>query len=140
MSDLLLVNGDFHTMDPRRSARRRRGHPRTDDSLAVGERGGRARGVRGRVRASSTCGAPASLPGLTDAHLHFKWYAESLRAVDVETADAGRGGGARRTRARKSAGRRVDHADRDGITTSGEPARCPTCGRWTGRRRGTPSP
>ena len=26
------------------------------------------------------------VPGLTDAHIHFKWYAESLRAVDVETA------------------------------------------------------
>ena len=26
------------------------------------------------------------LPGLTDSHLHFKWFAESLAAVDVETA------------------------------------------------------
>jgi predicted amidohydrolase YtcJ len=26
------------------------------------------------------------LPGLTDSHLHFKWFSESLAAVDVETA------------------------------------------------------
>lgn len=29
-------------------------------------------------------GGRCVLPGLTDSHLHFRWYAESLRSVDVE--------------------------------------------------------
>ncbi len=83
MSDLLLVNGIVHTMDPAR--------PR---ATAVAMRGGHFLFVGDDAAARAACaGTPhvidlrgaCVLPGLTDAHLHFRWYAEALHAVDVET-------------------------------------------------------
>jgi predicted amidohydrolase YtcJ len=61
---------------------------------AVAIRDGRfaAVGNEAEARAALPGGAPVRdlggrcvLPGLTDAHLHFRWYAEALRSVDVET-------------------------------------------------------
>ncbi len=81
--ELLLLNGVFHTMDP--------GCPR---AAAVAIRSGRfiVVGEEAAARAALSAGAPVRdlggrcvLPGLTDAHLHFRWYAEALRSVDVET-------------------------------------------------------
>ena len=83
-ADLLLVNGSFHTMDAV-----------APHARAVAIRDGRFMYVGDEPGARAAAGAHAEildlqgrcvLPGLTDAHLHFKWFAESLRAVDVETA------------------------------------------------------
>jgi len=82
-ADLLLLNGSFHTMDAgaphARAVAIREGRfvHVGDEAGARAARGGRAEvlDLRGRC----------VLPGLIDAHLHFKWYAESLRAMDVET-------------------------------------------------------
>ena len=83
-ADLLLVNGSFHTMDAAAPTAR-----------AVAIRDGRFVHVGDEHGARAAAGPRAEvldlqgrcvLPGLTDAHLHFKWFAESLRAVDVETA------------------------------------------------------
>jgi predicted amidohydrolase YtcJ len=89
---LLLVNGIVHTMEP--------GQPRAaaiavrdGRILFVGDEGeaaaalgaGSARGARRGAEVVDLAGR-CVLPGLTDAHLHFRWFAESLSAVDVETA------------------------------------------------------
>ena len=83
MPDLFLVNGTVHTMDPAR--------PR---ATAIAIRDGRFLAVGDDASARGACaGTPRTidlrgacvLPGLTDSHLHFRWYAESLHAVDVET-------------------------------------------------------
>jgi hypothetical protein len=80
----LLLKGIFHTMNERQPL-----------AEAVAMRQGRllAVGTEAEARASLGEGAQVRdlggrcvLPGLTDAHLHLKWYAETLRAVDVETA------------------------------------------------------
>ena len=83
---LLLTNGVFHTMDPRA--------PR---AACVAVRHGRLAHV-GRetdARAALTgaddvqevdLGGRCVLPGLTDSHLHFLWYAQSLHGVEAETA------------------------------------------------------
>jgi predicted amidohydrolase YtcJ len=82
--DLLLINGDFHTMDPAR--------PR---ATAAAVRGGRFIAVGDEAHVRAACpGKPGVsdlrgacvLPGLTDAHMHVRWYAEALQAVDVETS------------------------------------------------------
>lgn len=52
--------------------------------LHVGDEDG-ARSALGRRPGIVDLGGRCVLPGLVDSHLHFKWYAESLRAVDVET-------------------------------------------------------
>jgi hypothetical protein len=85
MSDeLILTNGVFHTMDPavpRASAVA----IRDGRFLFVGDVAG-CRSALGSGNARTVdCGGRCVLPGLTDSHLHFKWYAESLHAVDVET-------------------------------------------------------
>ncbi|MGA2640470.1 MAG: amidohydrolase [Spirochaetia bacterium] len=82
--DLLLVNGNFHTMDaavPKARAVASRG----GIFVHVGDEAG-ARAALGRHPEVLDLAGRCVLPGLTDAHLHFKWYAESLRAVNVETA------------------------------------------------------
>jgi predicted amidohydrolase YtcJ len=81
--DLLLLNGSFHTMDvsvPRARAVAIRG----GRFVHVGDEAGARAALGGRVEVLDLKGR-CVLPGLTDAHLHFKWYAESLRAVNVET-------------------------------------------------------
>jgi predicted amidohydrolase YtcJ len=52
--------------------------------LHVGDRDA-ARAALGGSPAVVDLGGRCVVPGLTDAHLHFKWYAESLRSVDAET-------------------------------------------------------
>ncbi len=83
-NEAILVNGVFHTMDPSLPI-----------ASAVAIRDGRFAAVGAEAAARAAVGAGAQvrdmggrcvLPGLTDAHLHFKWYAEAPRSVDVETA------------------------------------------------------
>jgi predicted amidohydrolase YtcJ len=84
--DFILFNGSFHTMEaaaPRASAiavRAGRIHS-VGDHAGVRAAVGGARGTR-----SLDLQGRCVLPGLTDSHLHFKWFAESLAALDVETA------------------------------------------------------
>ena len=89
--DLVFFNGIIHTMDPA-----------TPIASAVAIRSGRIVFVGSDEGARAALGACDRLPGgsapelvnlerrcvvpgLTDAHLHFRWYAESLDAVDAET-------------------------------------------------------
>ncbi len=51
----------------------------------VGDEDGARAALGGRPR-TIDLGGRCVLPGLTDSHLHFKWYAEALHGVDVETA------------------------------------------------------
>ena len=52
--------------------------------LHVGDEDGARAALGGRPEIVDL-GGRCVLPGLVDSHLHFKWYAEALRAVDVET-------------------------------------------------------
>ena len=53
--------------------------------LHVGDEHGARTALGGGASAEvMDLGGRCVLPGLTDAHLHFKWYAESLASVDVE--------------------------------------------------------
>ncbi|MBE3132216.1 MAG: amidohydrolase, partial [Acidobacteria bacterium] len=76
------MNGIIHTMDPVAPI-----------ASAVAIRSGRIVFVGGEEDARAALGANPEVvnlerrcvvPGLTDAHLHFRWYAESLDAVDAE--------------------------------------------------------
>ena len=80
--DLVLFNGIIHTMDPAAPI-----------ASAVAIRSGRIMFVGIDEDARAALGANPEVvnlerrcvvPGLTDAHLHFRWYAESLDAVDAE--------------------------------------------------------
>ncbi|MCX7040828.1 MAG: amidohydrolase [Spirochaetes bacterium] len=80
--DLVLFNGIIHTMDPAAPI-----------ASAVAIRSGRimfvgidedARAALGANPAVVNLERRCVVPGLTDAHLHFRWYAESLDAVDAE--------------------------------------------------------
>jgi predicted amidohydrolase YtcJ len=87
-SDLVLFNGIIHTMDPAAPV-----------ASAAAIRSGRIVFVGGDEDARAALDTlprgstpefvnlerRCVLPGLTDAHLHFRWYAESLDAVDAET-------------------------------------------------------
>jgi len=83
--DLLLFNGRFHTMEeaaPLASAVEiRAGRIHSAGSVA----GVRAGLEDAHAVQSIDLKGRCVLPGLTDSHLHFKWFAESLAAVDVET-------------------------------------------------------
>ena len=84
--DLLLLNGTFYTMSTR-PPRARAAAVRDGRFVYVGDDDG-ARAALGRRphRAPRVVdlGGRCALPGLTDSHLHFKWYAQSLASVDVE--------------------------------------------------------
>ena len=84
--DIILFNGRVRTMEaaaPRASAIAVRGGRirHVGNDTAVRAAAGGTRGVQS-IDLQGRC----VLPGLTDSHLHFKWFAESLAAVDVETA------------------------------------------------------
>jgi predicted amidohydrolase YtcJ len=86
--DLVLFNGIIRTLDPAAPV-----------ASAVAICSGRIVFVGGDEDARAALGAlprgptpefvnlegRCVVPGLTDAHLHFRWYAESLDAVDAET-------------------------------------------------------
>ena len=82
---LLLFNGVFHTME----ARAPLAHAvaiRHGRFLHVGEEpGARAALAGGGGVQEVDLGGRCVLPGLTDSHLHFMWYAQSLHGVDAET-------------------------------------------------------
>jgi predicted amidohydrolase YtcJ len=86
-ADLLLFNGVIHTMDPARPL-----------ATAAAVRGGRilvvgtsdeARAALGTRPEMVDLGGRCVLPGLTDSHIHFRWYAESLDGVHAETPTLG---------------------------------------------------
>ncbi len=85
MNDLLLSNGIFHTLD---SATPIAGAVaiRAGRFLHVGDRAGALERLGGHRVEEIDLKGRCVLPGLTDAHLHLRWYAEALRSVDVETA------------------------------------------------------
>jgi predicted amidohydrolase YtcJ len=83
--DVIYLNGVFSTMEPA-----------APGASAVAVRAGRfeyvgdAAGAREALRGPGAVrevdlGGRRVVPGLTDSHIHFKWFAESLRAVDAET-------------------------------------------------------
>jgi predicted amidohydrolase YtcJ len=82
-SDFVLFNARIHTLDaqtPCATAVAIHGEHivYVGDNTTAREMlrpGGQAIDLKGRC----------VIPGLTDAHLHFHWYAESLQTVDVET-------------------------------------------------------
>src|SRR4051812_3016638 len=78
----LLINARVYTMDP--------AHPMAE---AVAWRGDRIVSVGSSREATYAIGHGATiidaggrtvLPGLIDAHIHFTWYARSLRQVDLD--------------------------------------------------------
>lgn len=82
-SNLVLFNGRIHTLDAKTPFATAIA-VRDERILYVGEDataremlapGGEAVDLRGRCM----------IPGLTDAHLHFQWYAIGLQSVDAET-------------------------------------------------------
>jgi predicted amidohydrolase YtcJ len=101
-ADIILSGGVFHTMTerlPLASAVAIRG----GRFLYVGDLAG-AHAALGPVSPRVTdLGGRCVLPGLTDAHLHFSWYAQSLRSVDAETATLDEAVQRVRARAAKSA-------------------------------------
>ncbi len=82
MRDLILYNGRIRTLDPQRplvsAVGLRAGQialTGTDDEVHAALPGADRLNLEGRD----------VLPGLTDAHLHFEWYALGLQAVAAET-------------------------------------------------------
>jgi predicted amidohydrolase YtcJ len=92
LADRLLVNGRIYTMDaecPRASALAISG----ERILAVGD--GSAMGSGSRLSDLLVAGGEVLdlqgrcvLPGLTDSHIHFTWYALGMRHVDLTGAAA----------------------------------------------------
>jgi predicted amidohydrolase YtcJ len=92
LADRLLVNGRIYTMDagcPRASALAISG----ERILAVGD--GSAMGSGSRLSDLLVAGGEVLdlqgrcvLPGLTDSHIHFTWYALGMRHVDLTGATA----------------------------------------------------
>jgi predicted amidohydrolase YtcJ len=86
MPELLLTNGSFYTLDPARP-RAQALAIRDDRIVAVGDEA-EARAALARPGQAETLDLRGRtvLPGLVDAHLHFKWYSLGLSEVDAETA------------------------------------------------------
>jgi len=84
-NDLILFNGNIHTMDQRAPMVSAVAVRDGRIAFAGSEEGARAALAERRGAPALDLGGRCVVPGLTDAHLHFRWYAESLRAVDVET-------------------------------------------------------
>ena len=135
-ADLLLVNGVVRTMDPARPA-----------ASAVALRGGRILAVGTRDEARAVLGAQPEivdlggrcvLPGLTDSHLHFRWYAESLDGVNAETPTLEQALDRVRERPGRQALARGSQA-MAGTTTCGGEGGSPAATTWTGLPPATPS-
>lgn len=86
LANRLLVNGQIHTMDaecPRASAVAISG----ERILAVGDDSATMRDLLAPGGEVLDLDERCVLPGLTDSHIHFTWYALGLRNVDLsETA------------------------------------------------------
>ncbi|MGA2762934.1 MAG: amidohydrolase [Spirochaetia bacterium] len=83
--ELLLFNGAFHTMEPG-SPRAFACAIRAGRFLFVGDESGARAALAGGARAEEIdLGGRCVLPGLTDSHLHFLWYTQSLHGVYAET-------------------------------------------------------
>ncbi len=81
-ADQLLVNGRIYTMDaecPQASALVISG----DRILAVGDDPADLRGMLAAGAKVLDLGGRCVIPGLTDSHIHFTWYALGLHAVDL---------------------------------------------------------
>ena len=83
MIDTILINANIHTLDS---------HQPKAKALAVRDGVIEAAGAEPEIRALAQpgthvvdLGGRTVLPGLTDAHLHFEWYAFGLQDVDAET-------------------------------------------------------
>ena len=83
--DVIYANGRFLTMEPARPEATAVA-VRAGRFIHVGDAPGARAALRGSAMAEVDLGGRRVVPGLTDSHIHFKWFAESLRAVDVETA------------------------------------------------------
>src|SRR5688572_7635653 len=82
MRDWLLYNGRIRTLDPRQPLVSALA-VRDGKIVAAGSYDEAGAAVEGGERLD--LGGRDVLPGLTDAHLHFEWYALGLQAVDAET-------------------------------------------------------
>ena len=83
-ADKLLINGKVYTMDaerPRASALALSG----DRILVVGDGREELEGLLAPGGDVYDLGGRCVVPGLTDSHIHFMWYALSLRDVDLST-------------------------------------------------------
>ncbi len=84
-ADLLLINANIYTLDPAR--------PRAtalaisgDRILAIGDEGELSPSVLGPSPQVIDLHGHTVIPGLTDAHLHFEWYALGLQNIDVDVS------------------------------------------------------
>jgi hypothetical protein len=85
LADQLLVNARIHTMDagrPRASALAIAG----ERILAVGDDAATLRDLLAPGGSVLDLGGRCVLPGLADSHIHFAWYALSLRQLDLAEA------------------------------------------------------
>ena len=85
LADQLLVNGQIYTMDagrPRASALAIAG----ERILAVGDDAATLRDLLAPGGIVLDLGGRCVLPGLADSHIHFAWYALSLRQLDLAEA------------------------------------------------------
>ena len=82
MADQLLINGRIHTMDigcPRASALAVAG----ERILAVGDDPAALRPLLAPGAHVLDLGGRCVIPGLTDSHIHFAWYAQTLGLLDL---------------------------------------------------------
>jgi predicted amidohydrolase YtcJ len=75
---MILTNGNIHTLDPTLGV--------VSSLTLAGERIVSAETAPGHLQAEVIdLGGRTVIPGLTDAHIHFEWYARLLQNVDAET-------------------------------------------------------
>ena len=85
MADQLLINGRIYTMDagcPRASALAVAG----ERILAVGDDPAALRPLLAPGARVLDLGGRCVVPGLTDSHIHFAWYAQTLGLLDLAAA------------------------------------------------------
>lgn len=82
-TDLVLFNGNFYTLNPHQP-RASALVVRDGKIVYVGDDAAARQVARPGSEAVNLDGCCA-IPGLTDAHLHFQWFALGLRAVNAET-------------------------------------------------------
>jgi predicted amidohydrolase YtcJ len=85
MPTIILYNGPIYTLDPAMPRVQALGI-RDDRVIAVGSEGKVQAAVGGRAGAINLRGR-AVIPALTDAHVHFTWYALGRRELRLEDVD-----------------------------------------------------